>query len=92
MCSSRSSESPSFSYHLLNDAVSRLRCIVSHSRNINEKLEGMLAGICCDLSTVCVERQRKTMVNLSQASHCLGWYFGWAPLEYTSEAFQHMTV
>jgi len=72
MCSSHSSESPSFSYHLLNDAVSRLRCIVSSSRNINEKLEGMLAGVCCDLSTVCMEGLRKTMVDLSQASHCLG--------------------
>jgi hypothetical protein len=71
MCSSHSSESP-FSYHLSNDAVSRLRCIVSSSRNLNEKLEGMLAGICCDLSTVCIEELRKTMVNLSQASHCLG--------------------
>jgi hypothetical protein len=72
MCSSHSSESPSLSCHLLYDAVSRLRRIVSCSRKINEKLEGMLAGICCDLSTVCLKGLRKTIVNLSQASHCLG--------------------
>jgi len=72
MCSSHCSESPLLSYHLFNYAASRLSCIVSSSKKINEKLEGMLAGICCDLSTVCMQGLRKTMVNLSQVTHCLG--------------------